>query len=62
METTFEQTIKMLIDEMNFMMSTRNYDADMGEQDFMGRMMIVFFYLCIILISLDIGHYYYIYI
>ena len=31
-ETKFEQTIKMLIDEMNFMMSTRNYNANVGEQ------------------------------
>lgn len=31
-ETKFEQTIKMLIDEVNFMMSTRNYDADVAEQ------------------------------
>ena len=31
-ETKFEQTIKMLIDEMNFMISTRNYNAEVGEQ------------------------------
>ena len=31
-ETKFEQTIKMLIHEMNFMVSTRNYNADIGKQ------------------------------
>ena len=31
-KTKFEEKIKRLIDEMNFMMSTRNYDADVGEQ------------------------------
>ena len=31
-QTKFEQTMEMLIDEMNFMVSTRNYDFDIGKQ------------------------------